>query len=63
MPTTTATTAWLYALARRLHFYLGLLIAPFIMIAAATGALYALAPRLKKLPTVMCSQPRPARPA
>ncbi|MCP3426381.1 PepSY domain-containing protein [Rothia sp. AR01] len=32
----------------RLHFYAGILIGPFILIAAATGALYALSPQIEK---------------
>jgi len=33
----------------RLHFYAGVFVAPFILIAAITGALYALAPTLERL--------------
>ena len=33
----------------RLHFYAGILIGPFILIAAATGALYALSPQIEKV--------------
>jgi uncharacterized iron-regulated membrane protein len=33
----------------RLHFYAGVLVAPFILIAAVTGALYALAPTLESV--------------
>lgn len=36
------------ALLARLHFYAGLFVAPFIIIAALSGALYALAPTLEK---------------
>ncbi|WP_438944317.1 PepSY-associated TM helix domain-containing protein [Nocardia puris] len=35
------------ALAMRLHFYAGVFVAPFILIAAVTGALYALSPTLE----------------
>ncbi|WP_133624709.1 MULTISPECIES: PepSY-associated TM helix domain-containing protein [Erwinia] len=35
-------------LLRRLHFYIGLFIAPFIFIAALTGTLYVLTPQLEK---------------
>lgn len=31
----------------RLHFYAGVFVAPFILIAAVTGALYALSPTLE----------------
>ncbi|MFD4353083.1 PepSY-associated TM helix domain-containing protein [Nocardia sp. NPDC058518] len=37
----------LYPLALRLHFYAGIFIAPFILIAALTGALYAIAPTIE----------------
>lgn len=46
---TSASAAWLYPLARRLHFYAGILVAPFIAVAAASGALYALAPQIEKI--------------
>jgi len=36
-------------LVMRLHFYAGLLVAPFILIAAVTGGLYAAAPTLEKI--------------
>lgn len=41
------TSSALLNLIRRLHFYIGLFIAPFIFIAALTGALYALTPQLE----------------
>ncbi|MFW0119931.1 PepSY-associated TM helix domain-containing protein [Rothia sp. P5764] len=44
-----STSTWLYALLRRIHFYAGILVAPFIFIAAASGALYALAPQAEKM--------------
>ncbi|MFE1595667.1 PepSY-associated TM helix domain-containing protein [Nocardia sp. NPDC058705] len=37
----------LYPLAMRLHFYAGIFVAPFILIAALTGALYAIAPTIE----------------
>lgn len=37
------------ALAVRLHFYAGVFVAPFILIAAVTGALYAIAPTLESV--------------
>lgn len=49
MRTPSASSAWLHALARRLHFYAGILVAPFIAVAAASGALYALAPQIEKV--------------
>lgn len=33
----------------RLHFYAGVFVAPFILIAAITGALYAMAPTLERV--------------
>lgn len=39
----------LFALAMRLHFYAGVFVAPFILIAALTGALYAMAPTLEQV--------------
>src|SRR5690606_30828167 len=37
------------ALALRLHFYAGVFVAPFILVAAVTGALYAIAPTLEQI--------------
>ncbi|MFE3323069.1 PepSY-associated TM helix domain-containing protein [Nocardia sp. NPDC059195] len=37
----------LYPLALRLHFYAGIFVAPFMLIAALTGALYAIAPTIE----------------
>ena len=37
---------WLGPLLRRLHFYAGILIGPFILIATLTGAAYAISPTL-----------------
>lgn len=45
MPPSSRTTWQL--LIRRLHLYIGLLVAPFIVVAAATGLLYALTPQLE----------------
>ncbi|WP_319457119.1 MULTISPECIES: PepSY-associated TM helix domain-containing protein [unclassified Mycobacterium] len=39
----------LLPLIRRLHFYAGVLVAPFILIAAITGALYAVAPTIERV--------------
>ncbi|WP_169814498.1 PepSY-associated TM helix domain-containing protein, partial [Nocardia pseudovaccinii] len=39
----------LYPLAMRLHFYAGIFVAPFILIAAVTGALYAISPTLESI--------------
>lgn len=40
--------AWFLPLLRRLHFFAGLLVGPFILVAALSGALYALTPTLEK---------------
>ena len=42
-------TEQLRGLIARVHFYAGLFVAPFIVIAALSGALYALAPTLEKI--------------
>ncbi|MFD2024567.1 PepSY-associated TM helix domain-containing protein [Promicromonospora aerolata] len=39
---------WLGALLLRLHFYAGLLVGPFILVAAVSGALYALTPAIEQ---------------
>lgn len=39
---------WLGALALRIHFYAAIFIGPFLLIAALSGALYALTPQLEK---------------
>ena len=49
MSRTTRQRSGLPALTRRIHFYAGLFIAPFIFIAALSGALYAIAPTLENL--------------
>ncbi|WP_342213411.1 PepSY domain-containing protein [Nocardia wallacei] len=43
------TRGALSALAMRLHFYAGVFVAPFILIAAVTGALYAISPTLESI--------------
>ncbi|WP_210604158.1 PepSY-associated TM helix domain-containing protein [Brevibacterium oceani] len=40
---------WFGPLLRRLHFYAGILIGPFILIAALSGAAYAISPQLEKI--------------
>ncbi|WP_312168635.1 PepSY-associated TM helix domain-containing protein [Microbacterium sp.] len=40
---------WFGALLLRLHFYAGILVGPFILIAALSGALYAVAPQLEQV--------------
>lgn len=47
-PTAASTAASVLGVVRRLHFYAGVLIAPFILIAAVTGALYAAAPTVER---------------
>ncbi|WTL53375.1 PepSY domain-containing protein [Nocardia sp. NBC_01499] len=48
-PSTPAARNGLYALAMRLHFYAGVFVAPFILVAAVTGALYAISPTLESI--------------
>ncbi len=40
---------WFTALLRRLHFYAGVLVGPFILVAALSGALYAITPTLDRI--------------
>lgn len=40
---------WLGALMLRLHFFAGILVGPFILVAALSGALYALTPTLEQI--------------
>lgn len=42
-----SSARWLYPLILRLHFYIGLLVGPFLLIAAFSGAMYALSPQLE----------------
>ncbi|SMX91635.1 Uncharacterized iron-regulated membrane protein [Brevibacterium antiquum] len=42
-------TSWLGQLLRRLHFYAGIFVGPFIFIAALSGALYAISPQIEKV--------------
>lgn len=44
---TSSRAAWL-ALVARLHFYIGLFIAPFIFFAALSGTWYVIAPNIEK---------------
>ncbi|WP_223627323.1 PepSY domain-containing protein [Microbacterium sp. EST19A] len=46
--TPTRRRGWLGPLLLRLHFYAGILVGPFILIAAISGALYALTPQLEQ---------------
>ncbi|MEZ3498370.1 DUF2534 family protein [Pantoea sp. KPR_PJ] len=46
---TARPTGSLFNVLRRLHFYIGLFIAPFIFIAALTGTLYVLTPQAEQL--------------
>jgi len=45
----TRSSSALIPLLRRLHFYIGLFIAPFIFVAALTGTLYVLTPQLENV--------------
>jgi len=42
------TAPWLLPLLRRLHFYAGLFVGPFLVVAALTGALYVFTPQLER---------------
>lgn len=44
----TSRGGWLSALALRIHFYAAIFVGPFLLIAALSGALYALTPQLEK---------------
>jgi len=48
-PRGSGTRNTLLALAMRLHFYAGVFVAPFILVAAVTGGLYALSPTLEQI--------------
>lgn len=43
------TRGWLPQLLLRLHFYAGLLVGPFVLVAALTGAVYALTPSIERV--------------
>jgi uncharacterized iron-regulated membrane protein len=42
-----ADRGWFRAFLLRIHFYAGILAGPFLLIAAVTGGLYAMAPQLE----------------
>ncbi len=44
-----ASRGWFTALLRRLHFFAGLLVGPFLLVAALSGALYAITPTLENV--------------
>ncbi|MGN7969190.1 PepSY-associated TM helix domain-containing protein [Microbacterium sp. 22296] len=44
-----SAAGWFTPLLRRLHFFAGLLVGPFILVAAVSGALYAITPTLEKV--------------
>ncbi|MGL5700632.1 MAG: PepSY-associated TM helix domain-containing protein [Kluyvera sp.] len=48
MTTCTSRAAWTHLL-RRLHFFIGLFVGPFIFVAALTGTLYVATPQLENL--------------
>jgi hypothetical protein len=43
----TRRPRWFRAFLLRIHFYAGILAGPFLLIAAVTGGLYAMAPQLE----------------
>lgn len=48
-PAVPSTWSLLRPLVLRLHFYAGVLVAPFILVAAVTGGLYAVAPQVEQV--------------
>lgn len=48
-PGRPAAPPWLRQLVLRLHFYAGLLVGPFILVAAVTGGLYVFTPQLERV--------------
>ena len=48
-PRRQKSAGWFPQLLLRLHFYAGILVGPFILIAATSGALYALTPQLEQV--------------
>lgn len=49
MTASRTSKGWLGPLLLRLHFYAAILVGPFLLISAASGALYALSPQLEKV--------------
>lgn len=49
MAATPTSQGWLGPLLLRLHFYAAILVGPFLLISAASGALYAVSPQLEKV--------------
>lgn len=47
-PATPSVRSWLYPLLRRIHFYAGIFVAPFIFVAALTGAVYTFSPQIEE---------------
>jgi uncharacterized iron-regulated membrane protein len=45
----SGTASWWRLLVLRLHFYVGVFVGPFLLVAATSGALYALSPQLEPL--------------
>ncbi|MEX5270910.1 PepSY domain-containing protein, partial [Kocuria sabuli] len=48
-PRPPTSTRWVRQLLLRLHFYIGVFIGPFLLVAAVSGALYALSPQLERV--------------
>lgn len=49
MTASRSSQGWLGPLLLRLHFYAAILVGPFLLISAASGALYAVSPQLEKV--------------
>lgn len=48
-PTPPSNNGWIRQLLLRLHFYIGVFIGPFLLIAALSGALYAVSPQIERV--------------
>ncbi|MGO3211477.1 MAG: PepSY domain-containing protein, partial [Brachybacterium sp.] len=49
MAASRTSQGWLGPMLLRLHFYAAILVGPFLLISAASGALYAVSPQLEKV--------------
>jgi uncharacterized iron-regulated membrane protein len=49
VPTQSHKSGWLRALILRIHFYAGILVGPFIFVAAVSGAAYAIMPQVENV--------------
>jgi uncharacterized iron-regulated membrane protein len=63
-PTTDAPRRGIQSVLLRLHFYAGILVAPFLLVAAVTGLLYTVAPQIDRVAygELLHAESGPARP-